>query len=619
MSRPLRLLLAIGSLLLCITTTASAAEVVAPTIAAPVPRTNAVVSVGDFFVDENGAPVTPFRAFQRAVDAAREREAATLLIPPGRYVFDDPGIPANRAHLILAGLHDLTIDGQGAELVFTNPDVQGITLVADQRIVLRRFSIEWDARLASAGIVQKQSDGRTAIRFLDRYPAGPTTAFESVSRFDIAARQWSAGGPELFHVADVEMVAPQTFVAPEFAAFADGAEVLVRHRLYTGHAIGGYTPSLSDVALEDLTVYSAPGMAFFFGSAGHGIRLTRCIVQRKGDALISTASDGAHFTSTGGGIVVEDCDFSGMGDDAINVSGAWFEVLAQPTPTTLELGFAYHEVFYRDCVGPESDLTFRKRGTLAEWAQRTVVDVTQDVARRRYFVTLREPIAFDDPSATLIGALGMASSDYVIRNNRFHDHRARGMLLQAPRGRVENNVLDNPTQACLNITGDSTFFYEGFGADDVVVTGNRFRRCNAASAQLGTGQPLAAVNIFADTASGLAAEPLHHGLVLAANEIVDTPGLAILVASAMGVTLANNTIVNSAQALRSAPFAGEAATTPPARWMGAVLVTHASDVTIRGLALQSELPAYDAPVYVDATTTKNVVVQQSGLRRAAGH
>lgn len=66
-------------------------DAVKPVVHPPKPRTDTVVALTDFLVDD-GRPVSNFEAFRRAIEACRRMRAARLVIPPGRYVFDDERI-----------------------------------------------------------------------------------------------------------------------------------------------------------------------------------------------------------------------------------------------------------------------------------------------------------------------------------------------------------------------------------------------------------------------------------------------------------------------------------------------------------------------------------------------
>ena len=96
-----------------------------PVVNPPTPQTSVVVSLAEFLTPGRSATA----ALRAALDACRQRRAARLTIPPGRYVFDEDDFGA---HLRIGNVFDLVIDGQGAEFVFTRPMV-GLIFDADAR------------------------------------------------------------------------------------------------------------------------------------------------------------------------------------------------------------------------------------------------------------------------------------------------------------------------------------------------------------------------------------------------------------------------------------------------------------------------------------------------------
>ena len=73
-----------------------------------------------------------------------------------------------------------------------------------------------------------------------------------------------------------------------------------------------------------------------------------------------------------------------------------------------------------------------------------------------------------------------ASDHFVIRNNYFHDHRARGLLLQTKEGLVENNLFRRTQGAGIYIMLETLrgLWYEGTGAGQLVIRNNRLEECN---------------------------------------------------------------------------------------------------------------------------------------------
>src|SRR5262245_53437928 len=341
---------------------ASAQNPVSPMVNLPNPQTNIVISLADFMT----SGVSTYKAFKRALDACRQRRAAKLIIPTGRYAFDDPKIlqPDVNAHIGLFQLSDLTIDGQGSEFVFHHPRI-GFVFGGCQRLLIRNITVDWDITLASTGIARKELNGQTSIRISDIYPANENTMFGAVNSYDIKGLRWVKGGAEVYNPRNVTMIGPQSFASPDFNQFGDGEEVLIRHYVYGSDAFNVNQGS-ADVTLENITVYSCPGMGFGFFSAERGFRLSGCRIMQKpgGRRLISATADGAHFARTLGDIIVEDCDISGQGDDSLNIHGNYLPITSKVNARTITLNAASFHI-----IRPGDELKFVKSGNLAEYAR----------------------------------------------------------------------------------------------------------------------------------------------------------------------------------------------------------------------------------------------------------
>ena len=72
----------------------------------------------------------------------RKEEAAFCDQPVSNTVVYDGNVPRKHVGLLLAGMSDLTIEGNGAELLFDG-DMSGIALLNCRNIILRDFSIDW--------------------------------------------------------------------------------------------------------------------------------------------------------------------------------------------------------------------------------------------------------------------------------------------------------------------------------------------------------------------------------------------------------------------------------------------------------------------------------------------
>ncbi len=574
---------------------------IAPVINPPKPKTNIVLSLADFTTDENGHPLSTYQRFKRALDACRQQNAAKLVIPTGTYVFDDPQILQENAHIGLYSLSDLIIDGQGSELVCHFPK-HGIDVEGTQRVIIRNLAIDTDLRLASLGVVHKVN-GTTNIVFLNSYPVTAGTPFRIISPYDIANLKWKAMPGEIFDPQNVSMVSPQTFTSPAFNPLLDGEEVIVRHYVYDGQAVSIYGKTAADISCENITIYGYPGVGFSV-QAQRGFRLSHCKIMQKPGRPISAAADGSHFTNTRGDIVVEDCDFSGQGDDSLNITSLWLHVTEIVKPRTLVLS-----------RGPVNDLLVQqgsqlklvKASNLAEVVRVNVTGVSYNSTSGAFTVMVDQ----DVPAAVSVGDLAIDLSQsnprFLVRRNYFHNHRARGMLIQSPNGVVQNNRVENPTMQGLNLFTEAFAFYEGPGPETVIVENNSFAGCGYGN--YGTlAETMAAVNITAEVPGGITGYAVAKNILFDGNVISDTPGLAMFVSSASAITISNNIVVNS-NALGTFPsWYGSAIGVVP---HGSIMLTKASNVLLKNNLALNRYQQPEKGIYSDPSTTSGITLQNN--------
>jgi polygalacturonase len=72
-----------------------------------------------------------------------------------------------------------------------------------------------------------------------------------------------------------------------------------------------------DFALENVTVHSAPCVAFFFDRGGR-VRISNCTVYRSDGKWICSAADAVHFNASPGDVLIENSRFAFQGDDGMN-------------------------------------------------------------------------------------------------------------------------------------------------------------------------------------------------------------------------------------------------------------------------------------------------------------
>lgn len=581
-----------------------------PVINPPSPSKEIIINVDDYKGNERGE-VSDWKAIKAAIEAATVKGATVLRFENRIYNIDDPdiGFINGNAHFTLQGLSDIILDGQGAELRFHHIK-RAFAFLNCNRVITKNLVIDWDRPMASPGVVEIDKMGRTVIRVVGDFEVNENTPVGCISEYDIKKMKWEMDGLELYYPPDVKLIADNTFYSPSFNMFKQGMEVLLRHYTYEAHAFDFSQHDNRDLQFENITIYQCPGMAFVSTGGDSGFRIAGCTIKRREGTnnLISATADGIHFGGTIGNIIIEDCDFSHMGDDSVNIHGNWMQIVGQEGNKTLCISA---KSYYAVEAGHEFGL-FRKKN-LEEYARLIVSKSTMDDNNNIMKVTFEQEIPDDWAIGDYVGNLSRGSNNFIIRNNYFHDHRARGMLIQSSNGLILDNRIENVMAAAIQMTTDTNYWFEGFGCKNVVVKNNTIIGSNYATWERGPGgRHMAAINIVVDTKDGLGDYPVHKYIEITDNIIIDTPGLAILAASASDVIIKNNTIINS----NTQPFITSGSPLSTGKAIGAeakgtIMITRASNVEISGNHLSTTMEIFDRGIYSDPLSTEDIRISNN--------
>ena len=257
--------------------------------------------------------------------------------------------------------------------------------------------------------------------------------------------------------------------------------------------------------LENLTVYTAPGMGYYSMYAKdhryRNIRIVRGERPRGAseDRLLAAVADGFTHRYAFTGPILENSEFSFMGDDSINISshvhpvlkidGRKIIVAARYPDMRLELIDPH---FNSESVGRFVDFKTwgligspkiagikKIKGSAALLPQELAAQWRLRKGPQSFFeLTFKEPL----PAALRVGD-GVYFPDcngrgFVIRNNYFHDHRAVGLRLMAEDGLVENNRFERLAFGAIELACSMGVWRESGWSRNVVIRGNRIRSVN---------------------------------------------------------------------------------------------------------------------------------------------
>ncbi len=130
-----------------------------------------------------------------------------------------------------------------------------------------------------------------------------------------------------------------------------------------------------------------------------------------------------------------------------------------------------------------------------------------------------------------------SSGNYVIRNNYFHENRARGLLLHSSNGLCENNRFYKTMARAIKVVMDiePTLWQEGTGVDNLIIRNNTFEKCNYSDWG-------AVIEIGTNIAGKSAETAVFTNIEITSNIFTDFPSRLIRVNNVNGLVFSGNTV-----------------------------------------------------------------------------
>lgn len=584
------------------------------------PVTDTSVSVMDFGACA-GKNHSNTEAFKAALSYCREHHISRLVIPKGTYYFEDC---AEHAHLILDGMENFLLDGQGSELIFSCLKPY-ISICNAKKVMVKDVYLDWNwekAPLASVGVVSQVAVDGSYIEccFPARedvpedmffYIAGPFDPYrytpgckggmefrpyknEHVKTTDDASadskmqemvrelsniflkKQEKTGKQTLrFYTTD------QAFT---LAHFHKGDCFHFRHYEYDIHTVP--IRDTIDCTLEHVVIYSAPGSGFVGNGDIHGLHFKNCkVTVRPGTAhSVSTATDCLHICNSQGNFIIENCEFGYAGDDCINIhdnSSMGIEVLDSHTLLAKRV--------VKDMVLFEPGYPVELRNPdLSETGYSSVLkEVVYFAEDRTCRLTFTDTLPENLSADTVLWNKRFQTQNYIIRECLFHNNRARGVLLQGSNGILENNVFENIQGAAIQIeTGCESRWSEGHGVRNLIIRNNIIRHCDLNAWQM------AVLYMGVYLPDGRTKEPVFQDILIEHNSFIDCPRLAMYLSSCKNIIVRDNVIINAGQLPLDCPCYGSSTMEKPIygeEYHGIIQFEKASECTEEGNQILSTI------------------------------
>lgn len=571
------------------------------TIEPPSSSNGAVLNVADFGAVADGAsppsagPDRNLEAFKAAVAKARETKAAKLVVPKGVYRF------TSGATIEIKDLSDFIFDGGGSTFLFhqIHGGSAGMYIGACSRCIFSHFNLDWDWNidpLASIGKITGAAPDRSyfEMRFEKTAPLDPKrwvtmNALDEKLRAPGIGGEWGGFTPKR-----IESLDPQTVrVWPSWSIGVKAAQLyLLRHYTYEKHGIVmGHNTHLS---LQDVSIFSFPGIGFVVGGDQHHFECVRCRItfpenQRR---PITTTADGLHVAQSQGFIRLQDCDFGYMGDDAVNIHDNFHAGVRRVDDYTL---VAERIVPWKYPYAPGDPVEIRNGDYSPTGFTGKVMKATSNYKTSEVTLVFDQKIPSRLPWDAMLFNRRYGSHNYIIRNCYFHENRARGILALAADGLIEANRFFHNQFSALHLEAG---WSEGFGARNVIVRNNEFDSVNPVGANDGS-----IVHVSAAEVEGSPTRlPWLEGILLENNSFKQTPGPAVEAASFKNLIVRGNRFVNLSPDPLGLKMRGAIrAELGTGLWVEANEWTSTKDITPPGL-------------FYDADTTSGIIWKDNHLQ-----
>ncbi len=390
--------------------------------------------------------------------------------------------PSHRVNLPIMGVTNLVIRGCGQTLTFENPSL-GIYIHNSRNITFENLKLDWQLPyLADAKILRFEPNATIIELKRELFPIGETMLFDGTTQA-IVPRTADIVVPKPF-----KSLGNHTYrIAKDFSKIGAGGKVgdticlRPNNRRYPAVVVD----HAQDVVFKDFVIHSAGGMGIiaqmseniaWVGSRPAATRTSGVCVPAGTDRVTTLHADAFHLSNCKGKIVVKNCFFETMMDDALNVHATCLCIVEKPSENSLKCRFMHRQAYGFTLFHPGDQVRLIKGKTLENGAELKLRRVNR-LNDKEVLLTFDEPI----PSAYGVGD-AVENADYqpavLFKDNIVTRNRARGILITTPKKVViANNLFDSVSGAAILFAGDAQGWYESGACEDVLITHNTFRNC----------------------------------------------------------------------------------------------------------------------------------------------
>ena len=475
-----------------------------------------IINLSDFL--DNSSVKNSTAAFNAAAESLHDGDTLKLgggkfdLYPDGAYIkhyyISNNDAGKKSIALPLIGKRDITIDGEGAELI-CHGELLPIVIDGCESVTLKNLTLDYAYPFYAQAEIIGSDRYHTVVRFDNEQffcnvepegrlrfssPDGWENITDSILALEFSMSERykmpipSADKPPYFIYTGKETdhgflssmyknIQPEQLDANTIKLHGnlgfmhtEGSYLVMTHA--TRECPGILVTDSRQISLSDLTLYHTASMGIVC-QLSEDISLNKIIAcARKGSGrLLSCGADATHFVCCRGKITMQGCKFTSMMDDGCNIHGIYMKCRARESERVVTASFGHAQ---------QRGICFCRPGDRVAMID---ADRTETVAVRT--VTAASLVSPDELRVEFDEPIPDIGNNYLLENRSTSPevritgcecgiNRPRGFLLSsAGRTVVENCKFYNMNQG-IQLGGEMHDWYESGPVDDVLIRGCDF-------------------------------------------------------------------------------------------------------------------------------------------------
>ncbi|MFC7060215.1 hypothetical protein [Halovenus salina] len=376
-------------------------------------------------------------SFVDAVMTAAEIGGGTVVVEPNTYRFEPLQGGGANWHALLQSVENVTIEGNGATFVLTNPSIGGFRFIGGSDITIRDLILDYDPVPFTQGRLETvlSDDGTLTLTLDEGYPTLDHSIFQRADSVYAMVHEPDgqffsgvrANGPPEKYFSDIKHTGGRAYrfsldSNSNFRGLAEGRRLTVVAR-NNGAVLSMY--KTENPNFENVTIRTASG-ADFSVQVCESPTFRDCTVAPppNSDRQLSSVADGIRITNCLERSTVENCYHDSLGDDSVAVDNRMTTIRRFQDDRTVEVKEIHPFVVKAgDSLEALSPTGVRKTDLPpVESVQGPSASVGDRV--KPITITFEEPVREALAEGDFLGNTATNSENYTIRNNEFRNHRA---------------------------------------------------------------------------------------------------------------------------------------------------------------------------------------------------